>query len=84
MLLPCIEQRPTLVYACSQQDDVFIQSGNRGSSVSQARPCTLPELTALSKVPRFSKNKRKLYGQDIVMALQQVGPNSQKPPVTQG
>ena len=43
-------------------------------ALARARPCTLPELTALSKVPRFSKNKRKLYGQDIVMALQQVGP----------
>jgi len=32
----------------------------------------MQELKTLSKVPRFSKNKRNLYGQDIVTALQQV------------
>ena len=53
-----------------------ILEGPTVEALARARPCTLPELTALSKVPRFSKNKRKLYGQDIVMALQQVCPRS--------
>lgn len=49
-----------------------ILEGPTIEALARARPCSMQELKTLSKVPRFSKNKRNLYGQDIVTALQQV------------
>ena len=40
-------------------------------ALARARPRTVAELQALKRVPRFSKNKRDLYGADIIVALQQ-------------
>ena len=40
-------------------------------ALARARPRTLAELQALKRIPRFSKNKRDLYGADIIVALQQ-------------
>lgn len=40
-------------------------------ALARARPRTVAELQALKRIPRFSKNKRDLYGADIIVALQQ-------------
>lgn len=53
-----------------------ILEGPTIEALARARPCTIQALNSLSKVPRFSKNKRQLYGADIVSALQQVGLSS--------
>lgn len=41
-------------------------------ALARARPGTEQELNSLTKIPRFSKNKRRMYGRDIITALQQV------------
>ena len=41
-------------------------------ALARARPGTEQELNCLTKIPRFSKNKRRMYGRDIITALQQV------------
>ena len=41
-------------------------------ALARARPDTEQQLNSLTKIPRFSKNKRRMYGRDIITALQQV------------
>jgi hypothetical protein len=49
-----------------------ILEGPTVEALALARPASLADLKALKRVPRFSKNKRTLYGADIVAVLQQV------------
>ena len=49
-----------------------ILEGPTVEALARRRPADLAELKALKRIPRFSKNKRTLYGADIVAALQQV------------
>jgi hypothetical protein len=51
-----------------------ILEGPTVEALVRRRPASLAELKALKRIPRFSKNKRTLYGADIVAALQQVSP----------
>jgi hypothetical protein len=51
-----------------------ILEGPTVEALARARPASLAALRALTRIPRFSKNKRTLYGADIVVALQQVRP----------
>lgn len=53
-----------------------ILEGPTVEALARARPASLAALRALTRIPRFSKNKRTLYGADIVVALQQAQPPS--------
>ncbi|BDA40672.1 ATP-dependent DNA helicase Q-like 4A [Coccomyxa sp. Obi] len=48
-----------------------ILEGPTVEALARARPTSMAALRALTRIPRFSKNKRTLYGADIVTALNQ-------------